>query len=496
MYIMLISFIVPYRNREVHLKVFIMELRKYSIKNNLNIEIIIVSQNDNEPFLRGQLLNTGVTYANGSIVVCHDIDYIPKNDVIYWDGLSEVFLPVKKAEFILMDGQARTENDIPSGYRHFKDGVDENFFGAVTTITKEAFMRVNGFPSNLRGWGVEDAIFRHRCEHHGLTIRRGNGEFKVLPHKDSFPGPQDQNFRENQEHERQWKDELELGVKTTFPVVSFDTILEKKWNVDKWINATDFMATTPQYAPFMTIENMAHFYEDHPEKHKQIWTIFKAIVNAMPELKNHRDFIVQNQLGYGNRAFHWMWNLLVREAPQNFKFLEIGVYKGAIISLISLLNKKYGKHGTVYGVTPLTNVDDEFSKHDPHSNYELCIQQLYAHHGLDASDLQLIVGLSQDDTSLQISSENGPYDFVYIDGCHSNPVVRQDFTNYKEMVKLNGYLIADDASNDLNIPRGLIRLDWFGLPPVTQAVKDILDTDSNFKMIFAVGHNKVYKRIS
>jgi len=34
-----------------------------------------------------------------------------------------------------------------------------------------------------------------------------------------------------------------------------------------------------------------------------------------------------------------MWLTLVQEIPSNFKFLEIGVFKGRILSLIELLSK-------------------------------------------------------------------------------------------------------------------------------------------------------------
>ena len=64
------------------------------------------------------------------------------------------------------------------------------------------------------------------------------------------------------------------------------------------------------------------------------------------------------------------------------------------------------------------------------------------------------------------------------------------------MLDIGGYLIMDDASNDLQIPDGLIRLNWRGLEDVTKAVNDVLDTDERFKLLFAVGHNKIYQRIS
>ena len=175
-----------------------------------------------------------------------------------------------------------------------------------------------------------------------------------------------------------------------------------------------------------------------------------------------------NKWGYGNKSFWWEFNLFIKEAPKNFKFLEIGVFKGSIISLISILNKIHQKEGQIYGITPLTNDGDKYSKH-PDVDYELCIQQIYTQFGLDASDLSIIQGFSNDNDIIKLARNNGPYDIIYVDGCHDYEVVVSDLENYKSMIVLGGYMIIDDASNDLQIPNGLIYMDWRGLPDVTNA---------------------------
>ena len=63
------------------------------------------------------------------------------------------------------------------------------------------------------------------------------------------------------------------------------------------------------------------------------------------------------------------------------------------------------------------------------------------------------------------------------------------------MVKLNGYLVVDDASNNLNIPDNLIRLNWRGLPDVSKATDDVLLNNPKFKEAFAVGHNRIFRRV-
>ena len=243
----------------------------------------------------------------------------------------------------------------------------------------------------------------------------------------------------------------------------------------------------------MTMEGVTDFYADTPEKHIQIWNTFKTMVNDYAELKGHRDWVVQNDFGYGNRAFHWMWNLICKELPVDFKFLEIGVFKGQIVSLMSLLNAHHKKEGTIYGITPLTNAGDKYSKH-PEVDYEEHIQRIYQNFRLDASDLEIIQGFSNDPDVIEIAQEIGPFDVVYVDGCHDYDVVVSDIMNYGELLKPGGLMVIDDVSNYLKIPDGLIRMDWRGLEDVSNAARDTIEKDENFTELFAVGHNRIWKK--
>lgn len=488
----MISIIVCYRNREDHLKKFVPHMRKFFA--NQEHEIIVVEQADTEKFRRGNLLNEGVRIAKGNVVALHDVDYLPVEGTSYWAENCDVFRPAHQVEFIMMDGSLRPESDIPSGYRHFKDKVDDDFFGAVTVFDRDAFIRINGFNSLYDGWGLEDADLRERIKANNLRVVRGEGKFHALPHEDSFPGLQDQAFQYNQKVFQNWKQFVTMGYNSTFPVITERVDKRMKWGVDAWIEATDFISATPETHSYMTVQSVTDFYEDTPEKHKLIWNGFKTIVNAIPQLRDHRSWVVTNRWGYGNRSLTWNIALLLREMPHNFKFLEIGVYMGATISLTSMLNKRYGKQGSIYGLTPLTSDGDKYSKH-PEVNYEERIQQIYAHFGLSGDDLQIIHGFSNDESIIEIAKNEGPYHIILVDGCHDYDVVVSDIQRYGEMLVHGGYMIIDDASNDLKIPNGLIRMDWRGLPDVTKAVQDTLDKDSGFRFCYAVGHNKIYQKI-
>ena len=75
-----LGIIVPYRNREEHLKVFLKKMSQYLSARKMDYEIIVVRQDDAKLFNRGSLLNIGFKIAEElkcDYVVFHDVDMIP-----------------------------------------------------------------------------------------------------------------------------------------------------------------------------------------------------------------------------------------------------------------------------------------------------------------------------------------------------------------------------------------------------------------------------------
>lgn len=484
-----ISIVVCYRDRKEHLDIFVPHIK--NVFKDVSHEIIVVEQNDTTKFKRGVLLNVGAKAAKGEYIALHDVDYLPESANDYFSE-SDVTQPVRRVNFVNNDLTPRDVNDIPPGYRHFSDKVDDNFYGAVTVFKRDAFFNINGFCCLYDGWGLEDADLRERINSNSLSVTRNNGTFKALSHTDSFPGINDVNFQRNTQIFNEWEKYTLLGVNTQYSSID-DTY--KYPGVDLYLKACNFVVLSPDLTNFATVKNMREYYKDTPEIHTDIWKTFKELVNQTPHLKNHRDFVIHNNWGYGNRALHWMWNILVQDVPQNFKFLEIGVFKGQTISLISLLNKVNKKNGTVIGVSPLNSSGDKYATH-PDIDYETAISTIYGQFELDASDLQLIEGYSNDSQIIQLSESIGPYDIILVDGCHDYDVVVSDLTNYANMIKVNGYLVIDDASCYQNIPDNLIRSNWKGLDDVSRAVRDVTEKDGRFKEVFVVGHNRIFQRVS
>jgi hypothetical protein len=250
------SFIFCYRNRETHLNITIPRIRDL----HPDAEIIIVEQNDQKKFRRANLLNEGARVATGDILILHDIDYYPTDNVMYYDGTSDVFLPVKQVEFVYNTLAPKPLSEVPGGYRHFKDGVDANFFGAVEVFTREAFFTINGFSPLYVGWGFEDSDVRERIHHYGLTVIRGNGQFLALDHPDSGPTFQDQDFLNNIHRSQNWQRDLAHGVKTQ--PSHAEQVVPKHKEVDKWIMATEF---DPPPAPTHIMVSKFNFDEGDEE---------------------------------------------------------------------------------------------------------------------------------------------------------------------------------------------------------------------------------------
>lgn len=161
-----LGIIVPYRNREEHLKKFIPHIDNF-IKNKINYQIIIVEQFNDKPFNRGKLLNIGFDYLKDECdwFCFHDIDMLPVDnncDYSYIDGVCKLSYYVSQFNFI-----PRPETEL----------------GGVTLIDKISFISINGYNNNYWGWGVEDNDFALRCNLKNIKLSYRPGRYMSLSHK-------------------------------------------------------------------------------------------------------------------------------------------------------------------------------------------------------------------------------------------------------------------------------------------------------------------------
>lgn len=163
----ILTLIVPYRNREGHLKEFLPFIQKLLNAQGIDYEIIITQQDDSHPFNRAKLMNIGVIHAKkeSDYFIFHDVDAIPYDvDYRYCNQTVKIF------NYIQKDRQ---------GYKKYP----ETIFGGVTLVPKDIFYDINGFSNNYWQWGKEDDDFlmRHFLKGY-IPFYDTNGKLDMLPH--------------------------------------------------------------------------------------------------------------------------------------------------------------------------------------------------------------------------------------------------------------------------------------------------------------------------
>ncbi|KAK6053527.1 N-acetyllactosaminide 3-alpha-galactosyltransferase [Cooperia oncophora] len=79
-----IAVIVPYRDRQSHLRILLNNMHRFLTKQKLDYSIIVVEQIENQTFNRAKLLNVGFMEANKiykwQCYLFHDVDLLPEDD--------------------------------------------------------------------------------------------------------------------------------------------------------------------------------------------------------------------------------------------------------------------------------------------------------------------------------------------------------------------------------------------------------------------------------
>lgn len=178
------SIIIPYRNREEHLEVLLPRLQdKFADKD---YEIIISEQGNQDNFQIAIVNNIGFKEATGDVIILHQVDYYPADDLDY-TFTGTVTLMGAKAFFLDKDNASlRPEHDIPGGYRKFSQAIDPRFYGGVVMMSREQFEAINGLNPLYKGWGNEDEDLRERLRWAGIpVVRQSEGTYFCLYHEDN-----------------------------------------------------------------------------------------------------------------------------------------------------------------------------------------------------------------------------------------------------------------------------------------------------------------------
>jgi hypothetical protein len=221
------------------------------------------------------------------------------------------------------------------------------------------------------------------------------------------------------------------------------------------------------------------------ERNKFMYEMFESHVKKDEELLSS----FEKCEGFGETPFSYNWKLLVDEMPNNFKFLEIGVYKGRVCAQVSMLAKRLGKEHSIFGITPLSTSGDKYSRYE-NDDFKAAIYKSFDTCKADKSKLTILHGFSQDPSIITEASKHAQYDIIFIDGCHDYEVVCQDIKNYLPLLKSGGYLVMDDCAKFIEHPYGR----FHGHPDVSRATQELLDNNKDLTYYFAIGHNRLWRK--
>jgi Methyltransferase domain len=261
---------------------------------------------------------------------------------------------------------------------------------------------------------------------------------------------------------------------------------------------------------FDSLEVHLAAYKNTADHNDQVHRDFTAATAGDPLLSLHRAYIEKHKLGFGDPAFHALWMLLLNEIRKRFDrphVLEIGVFKGQVISLWALLAKTHNWPIQIFAVSPLEGQPLKGSKwwrslkfrlipkfrerirsgdFYPDDDYEAIVRKLFVHFDLSFSAVNLRRGYSTDPSVLQTLSGQH-FHLVYVDGDHTYEGAAADIRNFAPKVPHGGFIVMDDAAFDL--PGTVF---WKGYETVCRACA--LLPAMGFTNVLNVGHNRVFER--
>jgi len=171
-----LAIIVPYRDRQDHLDVFVPHMHEFLKDKGIDYTIFIAEQSDNRPFNYGKLCNI-VTKEIGeeyTYFAFHDIDMLPMND---------------ECDYGYPDSPTHLATNVEA---HDNELPYPQYFGGVVLISREDFENANGYSNEYWGYGFEDLDLLYRLQRSGAYLEKfydlnnvysNYDELDVLPYR-------------------------------------------------------------------------------------------------------------------------------------------------------------------------------------------------------------------------------------------------------------------------------------------------------------------------
>jgi hypothetical protein len=169
-----LAIIVPYRDRQDHLDIFIPHMHEFLKNKEIDYTIFIAEQTDDRPFNYGKLCNVVTKEISNeyNYFAFHDIDMLPIND--------ECDYGYPESPTHLATNVEAHENKLPY----------PQYFGGVILISREDFEVVNGYSNEYWGYGFEDLDLLYRIQRSGIyleTYYDRNQTYSTYDELDTLP---------------------------------------------------------------------------------------------------------------------------------------------------------------------------------------------------------------------------------------------------------------------------------------------------------------------
>ncbi|MDB6058884.1 MAG: class SAM-dependent methyltransferase [Verrucomicrobiales bacterium] len=204
------------------------------------------------------------------------------------------------------------------------------------------------------------------------------------------------------------------------------------------------------------------------------------------DLRDHRRYFNSNNRGFGEDAFHVMWFLLYREFEFS-RFLEIGVYRGQVLSLVSLLQQG-DKRVEVVGISPFAPAGDSVSNYTKDVSYYEDTLENFRHFSLP---LPTLARAYSTDEIARATIASRQWECIYIDGNHDYEVAKSDWNLCSMNLIRGGIIVLDDSGLDTSFRAPIFAT--AGHPGPTRVAAEI--DRQQFREILQVGHNRVFQKI-
>jgi hypothetical protein len=240
--------------------------------------------------------------------------------------------------------------------------------------------------------------------------------------------------------------------------------------------------------PRLSLEkaNWKSSLQDPTSFYFECWRHFLQELPA--EFQQHRAYFQTGGRGFGEDSFHVMWKLLLDEfKPTNF--LEIGVFRGQVISLVALWSSLSRVSCEVWGISPFSHAGDSTSIYRQDVDYYRDTLLNFNHFGLPRPGLLRAYSTDPEATALIASRQ---WDMIYIDGNHDYEVVLKDWENCSRSLKCGGIVVLDDAGLTSAFRCPVVATAGHAGP--SRLAQEIDRT--RFRELLQVGHNRAFEKFA